>query len=94
MDVSTLCIRKDGSSYVVDSERLQHYVCILVETHRMKNAIGRSFEAKYLDVRRYSFNGMVYLIAMEGRVSLSIIEHLVNISCLKPAPGRTAHKRK
>lgn len=94
MDVSTLCIRKDGSWYVVRSERLQQHVCILVETYKMENINARGYESRYLDVRRYLFDGVTYLIATEGWVATSIIRHLVKISRLNPAPGRTAHKRK
>lgn len=94
MDVSTLCIREDETWYVVHSERLQQYVCILVETYRMEKINARGYESRYLDVRRYSFDGMTYLVATEGRVATSIIRHLVKISHLNPAPGRTSHKRK
>lgn len=92
--MQTLCVRNDGTWVIIQSEKLIPFVRVFVETYKTKLAGMRSYEAKYLPVRRYPLDGVTYCVAVEENVGCEVIELLVRTSGVSPAPEQKAYKRK
>lgn len=94
MTVYTLCIRNSGVWKVIQSERLIPFVCVFVETNSSGVTGIRSYELKYINVRRHLLDGVFYRVAAEEKVQESVIRHLIRKSGISPAPEQLVHKTK
>lgn len=60
----------------------------------MENTDIRHYEAEYLHVRHYQYDGRIYLVATEGNINNRVTERNIQASRIIQPPARTAHRRK